>query len=166
LDFIVSEKEELALEALNERDERPAERGDDVVIAHPVSRQSLEVAEESVGVERFVFSLIEHLAVIAVGAAPGRQAELHGAFAAGIRAKAGGRNAHLLDGVNARGGEGKEACAAALEALGVVVHAVQRDVERGVGETVVSAVPITAGSHIARDQRGEVKTVAAYEGQV
>ena len=126
----------------------------------------LHIAEEPIGIEPFVFSLIQHLTVILISTAPGRHADLHGAFAARIRTQATSGNAHLFNRINARWSEGEETRAAALEALGIVVHAIERDVERGVRQSVVRAVPLTTASRIARDQTGEVETVAAGEGQV
>src|SRR5262249_47624928 len=61
--------------------------------------------------------------------------------------------------------EAEEAGAAALEALGVVVHAVDRDVQRGVWEAVERAVPLTGASRIACDQRGEVEPLPTGVGQ-
>src|SRR5262249_23258002 len=101
-----------------------------------------------------------------VGAALGRQANLHGAFTAGVGAQTGSRNAHLFDGVDPGRSKSEEACAAAFEALRIVVHAIERDVQRGIRQTVEGAVPIAGGAHVAGDQRSEVETVPTVEGQV
>src|SRR5262249_10149417 len=87
LDFIINEKEELALEGTNEVEQRTADRADHVVTSHFVARQTLHIAKEPVGIEPFVFSLIESFAVVVMGASVGCHADLHRAFTARIRAQ-------------------------------------------------------------------------------
>ena len=77
--------------------------------SHFVARETLHIAEEPISIEPFVFSLIEHLAVVLIGAALGRYADLHGAFAARIRAQTRSRNAHLFNCVDLRRSEREKA---------------------------------------------------------
>src|SRR5262245_5898702 len=86
LNFIVSKEEQLTFEAMNKRQQRAADRAHDVVISYLVAWQALQVAEEPVGVEPFVLSLIEDLAMVLVGAALRRQANLHSTFTPGVGA--------------------------------------------------------------------------------
>ena len=57
----------------------------------------------------------------------------------GIRVQPGRRHGDLFDGVEAFRREGIEAGAAALEALRVIVHAIERNVQRRVGQAVERA---------------------------
>lgn len=136
------------------------------MLARFVARQSLHVAEKRIRVERFVDALVKDLAVISLGSAPGHHANLHRAFAAGVRAQPRGRNADFLDCVNAGRGKGEKAGAAALKALRIVVHAIERDVERGVGQAIERAISVARASGTARDQHGEVQTFPPGVGQV
>src|SRR5262249_32191861 len=115
--FIVKEEEQLLFEARNERQQRAADGADRGVPAHFGALYALQVVVDRIRVEGFVAKLMQYLSVILLGPALGYQTNLHRAFAARLRAQPRRRNGHLLDGVNARRGEGEEARAAALEAL-------------------------------------------------
>ncbi len=127
----IDKEEELVFHARNRQ--RTAQVAAEIVLADLRPDLAARVAEERVGVESVVAQLMEQAAMILAGAALGGEADVHGAAGGGVRARARGGGGDFFNGVDSGRRESEEAGAAALEALRVVVDAVDGDVQRGVG---------------------------------
>src|SRR5258708_28844227 len=104
--------------------------------------------------------------MILAGPALGGEADVHGAAGGGVRARARGGGGDFFNGVDSRRRESEEAGTAALEALRVVVDAVDGDVHRGVGQAVEGAVAGGGGGRLrAGHQSRELQRVASGEWQ-
>ena len=93
-----------------------------------------------VGVELLVLDFVERLAAERVGAALGDELDLHGALRAAVSREPGRRHRHFFHRAEARRREREDARAARAEPLGVVVDAVERDVDGAAGQPVDVAV--------------------------
>src|SRR5262249_50951880 len=160
----IDKEEELVLHARDRQG--TAQVAAEIVLADFGPDLAPRVAEECIGVQSIVAQLVEQAAMILAGSALGGEADVHGAAGGGVRARARGGGGDFLNGVDPRRREPEEAGAAALEALRVVVDAVDGDVHRGVGQAVEGAVAGGGGGRLrARHQRRELQRVASGERQ-
>ena len=147
-----------------ERKQRASNTAVGVVLAHLRDRLSPQIGEEGVRVQVLIGELLADGEMILVGAALGGETNAHGAHGRCIRAKTCGRNRHFLRRTDPFRRERIETRSAALETLGIVVHAIDGNRHGGVGKTIER---VSAGPGLrARHQQSEVQRIEAAVRQV
>jgi hypothetical protein len=144
----------------------PADVSAVLMLPQPRLRKAACLVDDPLRVQLFVLDRVEDLTVEPVGAALGRELHLHGAFGARFGRQARRGYGDLLDGAKTNRREGEEARAAAAEALRVVVHAVERDVDGAARQAVVLAVACARARGRAGHEQREVQDVAPGERQL
>ena len=131
-----------------------------------VLRNAANLVHPAVRLELVAAVLVEHLPAERVGSALGDELDLHRAFGAGLGAEPRRRDGDFLDRAEPDGREHEHARAAAPEARGVVVDAVERDVDRAARQPVEVTVAASRALRRARHHQREIEDVAAAQRQL
>src|ERR1700728_4169948 len=127
---------------------------------------ALRVIRECVGVEGAVLRLPEGIAMKMICSALELEAQGCAAFSSGIGGQIIGRDSDFVDRAEAQGRRVVKASGRSAVALEVIVHAVDGDVERGVGHGVVGRESLIAATLRAGNKLGKGQGIASVERKV
>ena len=128
-------------------------------------RNPAGLVDGALSVQLVTLNRVEHLATKGVRPTFGHELNLHRALCASVGGQASGRHGDLLDRAQSNRCKHEHARAAASEPRGVVVDAVQRDVDGPTREAVVFTVARASATGCSGYEQGEAQDIAAGERQ-